>query len=102
MLVAGEASGDNLAAKLVKALREAAPDRSFRFFGSAGPRMREEDVEAVVKADDLAIMGLPEIARALPVFMTAFNKLKASAAERRPDAVVLVDFPEFNLKLAKS
>lgn len=102
MLVAGEASGDNHAAKLVKALREAAPDRSFRFFGSAGPRMREEKVEAVVKADDMAIMGLPEIARALPLFLAAFNKLRAVAAERKPDAVVLVDFPEFNLKLAKS
>ena len=54
MIVAGEASGDAHAARLVSALTEAAAGREFSFFGSAGPKMREAGVEAVVKADDLS------------------------------------------------
>ncbi|MGB7210213.1 MAG: lipid-A-disaccharide synthase [Pyrinomonadaceae bacterium] len=102
MIVAGEASGDAHAAKLVRALKEAAPDTNFDFFGSAGVRMRDAGVEPVVRADELAIMGLPEIAKALPVFIRAFRLLKKAAVGRKADAVILVDFPEFNLKLAKS
>jgi lipid-A-disaccharide synthase len=64
--------------------------------------MREAGVDPVVRADDLAIVGLPEIGRALPMFLRVFSKLKAAALDRRPDVVVLVDFPDFNLKLAKS
>lgn len=102
MLVAGEASGDAHAAKLVCALRETAPEIQFDFFGATGAKMREAQVETVVRADDLAIVGLPEIARALPMFLKTFNILKAAAARRKPDAVILIDFPDFNLKLAKS
>src|SRR5688500_13815116 len=102
MVVAGEASGDGHAARLVRAMRQSAPDVPFEFFGSAGPEMRDEGVEPIVHADELAIMGLSEIARSLPIFLSAFQKLRHEAASRRPDAVILVDFPEFNLKLAKS
>ncbi len=102
MLVAGEASGDAHSAKLVNALRELTPETDFEFFGAAGKKMREAGVEAVVKSDNLSIVGLPEIARALPMFLKIFQKLKQSAVERKPDAVILTDFPDFNLKLAKS
>ncbi len=102
MIVAGEVSGDLHASKLVRALQEAATDVSFNFFGCAGEKMRAAGVEAVVKADDLSIVGLPEIARALPMFLRTFATLKRAALERRPDVVVLVDFPDFNLKLAKA
>jgi lipid-A-disaccharide synthase len=102
MIVAGEASGDAHAAKLVKAMRKTTPDTSFEFFGSGGHHLREAGVETLVDADDLAIVGLPEIARALPMFLKTFQTLKKEAAKRRPDAVILVDFPDFNLKLAKS
>jgi len=50
----------------------------------------------------LAIVGLPEIARALPMFLRTFQTLKKAAIQRQPDAVILIDFPDFNLKLAKS
>lgn len=102
MVVAGEVSGDAHAAKLVNALREAAPRSSFSFFGAASHKLREAGVEAVVSADDLSIVGLPEILKALPTFLRAFQELRRAAIERQPDAVILVDFPEFNLKLAKS
>lgn len=102
MLVAGELSGDKHAASLVNALIESRPDASFEFFGATGPAMRSVGVETVVNADDLAIVGVPEIARALPMFLRAFRQLKMAALDRRPDAVVLVDFPDFNLRLAKA
>ncbi|MEP6902808.1 MAG: lipid-A-disaccharide synthase [Actinomycetota bacterium] len=102
MIVAGEASGDAHAAKLVKALRELAPESEFEFFGATSRQLREANVEQIVNADDFSIVGLPEIARALPMFWKDFQKLKKSADERKPDAVILIDFPDFNLKLAKS
>lgn len=102
MFVAGEESGDAHAAALVRALRERAPDARFEFFGSTGARMREASVESVVREDDLAITGLLEIARALPRFLAAYRALKRAAFERRPDAIVLVDWPDFNLRLART
>jgi lipid-A-disaccharide synthase len=102
MVVAGEESGDAHAASLVGALRERAPGARFEFFGATGARMREAGVESVVREDDLAITGLAEIARALPRFWAAYRALKRAALERRPDAVVLVDWPDFNLALARS
>ncbi|QQS33632.1 MAG: lipid-A-disaccharide synthase [Acidobacteriota bacterium] len=101
MIVAGEASGDAHAAKLVTALRSSYQGE-ITFFGSAGPKMREAGVEAIVEADGLSIVGLPEIAVALPTFIAAFRKLKLATKNRKPDIAVLVDFPEFNLKLARA
>ncbi|MGB2751854.1 MAG: lipid-A-disaccharide synthase [Pyrinomonadaceae bacterium] len=101
MIVAGEASGDGHAAKLVRAIRDNSPDKDFEFFGSAGPRMREAGVTATVEADSLSIVGLAEIGRALPMFLRTMRKLKAAAVEKRPDVAILIDFPDFNLKLAK-
>lgn len=102
MIVAGEPSGDAHAARLVNALKAAAPEAEFVVFGSAGPQMRSAGVEAVVEADKLAIMGIPEIARSMPMFVETYRELVKAAGDRRPDLVVLVDFPEFNLKLARS
>ena len=102
MVVAGEESGDAHAAALVRALGERAPATRFEFFGSTGARLREAGVESVVREDDLAITGLVEIARALPRFAAAHRALKRAAVERRPDAVVLVDWPDFNLALARA
>lgn len=102
MIVAGEASGDAHAAKLVKALRKAAPEIDFEFFGATGHFLREAEVETTVNADNLSIVGLLEIGRALPMFWKAFQTLKKEAVKRKPEAVILVDFPDFNLKLAKT
>lgn len=102
MIVVGEASGDAHAAKLVRALRDAAPEIDFEFFGATGHLLREAEVETLVNADNLSVVGLLEIGRALPMFWKAFQKLKNEAVKRKPDAVILVDFPDFNLKLAKS
>lgn len=63
--------------------------------------MRKAGVEAIIEADELSIVGVLEIGLALPVFVRALRKLSRAAGERRPDVVILVDFPEFNLKLAR-
>lgn len=101
LIVAGEASGDAHAAALVRALREVAPEIEFEFFGSTGAQMREAGVESIVKADELAIVGLWEIGRALPRFWQAFTELKRATAQKQPEAAVLVDWPDFNLRLAR-
>lgn len=100
MIVAGEPSGDAHSAALVQALQEISPDTEFKFFGSTGPLMRAAGVETVVNSDSLAIMGIVEVARVFPRFLRAFKTLKAAALEQKPDAVILVDWPEFNLRLA--
>jgi lipid-A-disaccharide synthase len=101
LIVAGEASGDAHAAALVRALREAAPETAFEFFGSTGAQMREAGVESIVKADELAILGLWEVGRALPKFWHAFTELKRATTQKQPNAAVLVDWPDFNLRLAR-
>ena len=100
MIVAGEPSGDAHAAALVAALRK--KNSQIECFGATGPLMRAQGVETVVNSDELAIMGILEVAQVLPRFIKAFRRLKAAAIERSPDAVVLVDWPEFNLRLATS
>ncbi len=100
MIVAGEPSGDAHAAALVNALRKEPGDVELDFFGSTGPLMREAGVQTVINSDELAIMGILEVTRALPKFLHAFRELKRAALERSPDAVILVDWPEFNLRLA--
>jgi len=101
MIVAGEASGDAHAAALVGEMRVAATERRIDFFGSTGAQMRDAGVDSIVRADELAIMGLWEVGRALPQFWRAFADLKRAVVERKPDAVILVDWPEFNLRLAR-
>ena len=101
MIVAGEASGDKHAAHLVEALRELRSDWQFEIFGSGGEEMRTAGVETLIDVRELAIMGALEVASALPKFLRVFRALRAEAKQRKPAAVILVDFPEFNLRLAK-
>jgi lipid-A-disaccharide synthase len=99
MLVAGEASGDKHAAHLAAAIKAINPQT--QFFGSGGDEMRSVGVETLVDVRELAIMGALEVAAALPKFLRVFRQLREAANARKPDAVILVDWPEFNLRLAK-
>jgi lipid-A-disaccharide synthase len=99
MVVAGEPSGDAHASALVRELQQQA---GIDFFGATGPLMRDAGVETIVNSDELAIMGIVEVGRVFRKFLSAFRKLKAAAIERSPDAVILVDWPEFNLRLAST
>src|SRR5437660_11722033 len=101
MIVAGEASGDAHAAALVDALRAIAPETQFEFFGATGRQMRAAGVDSVVRADELSILGLWEIASALPKFWSAFGELKHTATERKPDAAMMDHWPYLKLHLAR-
>ncbi|MBS1787583.1 MAG: lipid-A-disaccharide synthase [Acidobacteria bacterium] len=101
MIVAGEASGDKHGAKLAAALQALRPDLKFEFFGAGGDEMRSAGVETLIDAREVAIMGALEVAKALPKFLRVFRRLRTAAKERKPDLVVLIDWPEFNLRLAK-
>jgi len=98
MIVAGEVSGDMRAAALVRAVTALRPD--IRFFGIGGPAMREAGVETVQDVADMAVMGLAEVLGKLPFFHGVFHHMLRLARERRPAAVILVDYPGFNLRLA--
>jgi lipid-A-disaccharide synthase len=99
MVVAGEASGDRHAARLVDAVRELEP--GVEVFGSGGEELRARGVELLVDVKDVNIIGVPEVARGIRRLYAAFRRLFEAAVARRPDAVVLVDWPDFNLRLAR-
>jgi lipid-A-disaccharide synthase len=101
MLVAGEASGDKHGAALAFALRNASSGREVQLFGAGGKEMRAAGVDTVVDSMKLGIIGIPEIIRALPRFYTAYRNLVRAAEARQADAVVLIDWPDFNLRLAR-
>ena len=98
-LVAGEASGDNLGAALIAALRERVPGA--RFIGIAGPRMREAGCEVIADSEELALMGLAEILRHLPRLLRLRRRVVATLCEREPAVFIGIDAPEFNLGLAR-
>jgi lipid-A-disaccharide synthase len=97
-VVAGEASGDNLGAGLLRELHAREP--ALRAFGVAGPRMVESGCEAWVASEELAIMGLAEIVRHLPRLLRLRRDLVARLLQARPDVFVGIDSPEFNLRVA--
>lgn len=99
LLSAGEASGDNYGAQLIQALQQLAPGR--KFFGMGGERMRVAGCELLVNASEVAVVGLAEVVTHLPAIRRKFNALVSEAKKRRPGAAVLIDFPDFNLRLAR-
>lgn len=98
-IVAGEASGDNLGAALIEALRERAP--GVRVIGVAGPKMRAAGCETLADSEELAVMGLTEILRHLPRLFALRRRLRESFVALRPQVFVGIDSPEFNLGLAR-
>ena len=97
-LVAGESSGDNLGAALIRALRALAPE--VRVVGVAGPAMVAEGCEPWANASELAVMGLFEVLHHLPRLLRLRRAVRARFLALRPDVFVGIDAPEFNLNLA--
>lgn len=96
LIVAGEASGDAHAARLVRALQSRG---DVRVRAVAGPRLRAAGAETVVPQEDLAVIGFSGILAKLPVLFAARKAILAELATFQPDAVLLVDYPGFNLRL---
>lgn len=100
MLIAGEASGDLHASQLIKWIKEFDAEAEFRFFG--GDLMSVEARRAPdLHYDRMNVMGFSEVLRKLPALASNLRAAKRLLREYRPDALVLVDYPGFNLTLAK-
>jgi len=100
LIVTGEASGDLHGANLIKAAREIDP--GLTFFGVGGRLMAAAGCEILIPGEELAVMGLVEVVGHFPTIYRAFSRLKGILqGERRPDVLILIDFPDFNLRLAK-
>lgn len=99
MIVAGEASGDIYGADLA---REACQlDPNLHFLGIGGVRMREAGVETLVDSADMAVVGLVEVLKHFDIISAAFLKLKNILLNDPPELLILIDYPGFNLRLAK-
>ena len=99
-IVAGEASGDNLAAGLISAIHERVPDA--QFVGVAGPRMKEAGCTELFPMKELAVMGLVEVIRHLPRLLSIRRQLLRHFLANPPDVFVGVDAPDFNIGLEHS
>jgi lipid-A-disaccharide synthase len=99
LIVAGEKSGETYGAELVRQFKSIAPSSSF--FGIGGNRMKAEGVEILFPMEDLAVVGIVEIASQIPRIRKIFRRIQSEVKARRPGAAVLIDSPDFNLRLAK-
>lgn len=99
LIVAGEKSGEAYGAGLVREFKTIEP--SARFFGIGGKRMESEGVDILFPMDDLAVVGIVEIVSQIPRIRKIFRRIQEEVKTRAPEAAVLIDSPDFNLRLAK-
>lgn len=99
MVVTGEASGDLHGANLIRAARALDPDLTF--FGVGGEGMAAAGCEIIISGKTISVMGIVEVIGHFPIIWRTFQRLKAILqGEQRPDLLILIDFPDFNLRLA--
>ncbi len=99
LIVAGEISGEKYGADLVRQFKTTHP--SARFFGIGGSQMAQERVEILFPLDEIAVVGAFEVISHLPRIKSIFNRIQREIKSRKPQAAVLIDSPDFNLRLAK-
>ena len=99
LVIAGEASGDMHGADVIRELKTRMPDVTL--WGLGGDALRAEGVETIHDIREMDVMGFVEVIRRYPFFKRIFNDVVREAERRRPDAVLLIDYPGFNLRLAK-
>ncbi|HIE32556.1 MAG TPA: lipid-A-disaccharide synthase [Thermodesulfobacteriaceae bacterium] len=98
LIVAGEESGDLYGAELIRKVREILP--GLIFYGIGGRRMRAAGLECLFPAEPISVVGLPTLSQ-LKIIRQAWSRLKNFLINNRPQIAVLIDFPGFNLRLAK-
>ena len=99
LIIAGETSGDTHGAALVKSLNALEPD--IQIGGIGGNRMRNAGMELLYHVRDMSFMGFAEVVRHLPFIRRVMNRLQQWVEEEQPDAVILIDYPGFNLRFAR-
>jgi len=99
MIIAGEVSGDIHGGKLVREIKKLNP--AIAFFGTGGEQMRAEGVDLIHDLNDLAVLGLVEVIRHYPRIRSIFYEMIECAHQRKPDAVILIDYPGFNIRIAE-
>ncbi|MCZ7555279.1 MAG: lipid-A-disaccharide synthase [Bacteroidia bacterium] len=99
MIIAGEASGDQYGARVLRALKETHPESEC--FGIGGDLMKAEGVDLLFHISQTAIMGFVEVAKNAGFLRSMFRRCREELALRKPDVVVLIDYPGFNLRFAK-
>ncbi|MCP5507045.1 MAG: lipid-A-disaccharide synthase [Chlamydiales bacterium] len=99
-IFAGEPSGDQLGAGLIAALKSQQP--AISLVGVGGPAMRLAGLDAVMKMEEFAIIGFFEVIKALPKLWKQFYRVRDLIMHHQPDAVILIDYPGLNLRLAKA
>ena len=100
MIVAGEGSGDLYGSELAKAISQLRPDLKIK--GVAGPKMRGAGVEALFNAEDISVVGIFEAVGKLRFLKRVFNGIKKELLSKKYASIVLIDLPDFNLRLAKA
>jgi len=100
LIVAGEASGDLHGANLVRAML--ALDPGLDFYGIGGPKMEAAGVRCLARAADMAVVGLTEVFAKLGLILETMGRLKRSLQEEEPALAILIDYPDFNMPLAKA
>ncbi len=98
-LSAGEASGDHYGAQLIAELRTRHSGATF--FGLGGREMESAGQDRIIRAEDVAHMGITEVLRHAPRVYSSYRRLVASIKKRRPDIAILIDFPDVNFRLAR-
>jgi lipid-A-disaccharide synthase len=99
-LFAGEPSGDDRGAEMARALKALCPNA--RLIGVPGPKMRNEGVSSIVPMEKFQVMGFIDVFFALPRIYRLFKQVKKAILKASPDAIITIDYPGFNLRLAKS
>ncbi|MBW2029270.1 MAG: lipid-A-disaccharide synthase [Deltaproteobacteria bacterium] len=97
-IVAGEASADYHGANLVLSMKSLDPTLSF--CGIGGKKMEEAGVEILFPSSDMAVVGITEVLARFPALLKAFSRMKSLLKKTRPDLLILLDYPGFNLRLA--
>lgn len=101
MIIAGEASGDLHASRLIKEIKERDSEAEFCFIG--GDQMaKAAGIEPKLHYRELNVMGFSEVIRKLPSILSILRSAKKMLSDFRPDSLILVDYPSFNLRMAKA
>ena len=98
-IIAGEPSGDLHGSKLIRAIKNLHPNSSF--MGHGGNKMKNEGMRIIEHIDDLSIMGFTEVLRHLPRLIKIMDATLNAISQSNPDRIILIDYPGFNLRLAK-